>query len=587
MAIHLKSQHITNMFTPIELITTGLQGVNIGGFGGGVTDHGYLHGLEDNDHPQYMMTSGSSVYVQSSNMTVYQLIMNSSLSLGVDAANSFINVTDSSLFLANSQSVVFALTNHTHGISAFGGAASDHSHGSVNIVSTAGTQLTAASASTGLTLAVPNYITTAYGIAVKGSGTYTQNTGTIQFANSNGLSFGLSDNGVMTAIMAYASQVGILGISDGINSIQTNSSIKFADSNGISFRLNGSTMTASYTVPGTTRFSNSNNVEFGLSGSTITALALFSQSLQTENRFNLTLSGNTTGTMAFVSSGIMTLGAGTNITLSQNGNAITILGPNPGGSTHYVNMIGNTAGTTANISSGTFSLAGGNNITLSQSGNAITISGANIGGAQTGISGIGASNATYTSGSVYVSGQNNITVGSYVSSNSQYIRLSVGDYLTTAANSTHTHGSGPFTVSTVGTNLQFTSISNGLTIAMPNYITTAATGSFAGLGFSSVSTSGTDIAGTLNTNGLNLAIPKYITTAANLTHTHGTPTLSLSLLTGSISSASNGVSLSITGPVVSNLLNVSQVGTLYFSNVPGFSWSSSVNGVSTSVYIVT
>lgn len=37
------------------------------------------------------------------------------------------------------------------------------------------------------------------GVALRGSGTYTQNTGTVQFANSNGVTFGLSNNGVMTA----------------------------------------------------------------------------------------------------------------------------------------------------------------------------------------------------------------------------------------------------------------------------------------------------------------------------------------------------------------------------------------------------
>lgn len=40
-------------------------------------------------------------------------------------------------------------------------------------------------------------------------------------------------------------------------------------------------------------------------------------------------------------------------------------------------ITGNTAGATAIISSGTYTLAGGNNITLSQAGNAVTISGAN------------------------------------------------------------------------------------------------------------------------------------------------------------------------------------------------------------------
>src|SRR4029077_8741586 len=61
-----------------------------------------------------------------------------------------------------------------------------------------------------------------------------------------------------------------------------------------------------------------------------------------------------------------------------------------------------------------------------------TASVAAVGGAQTGISGIGASDTTYTSGTVIWSGQNNITIGSSVNGASQYVRLSVGNYITTA-----------------------------------------------------------------------------------------------------------------------------------------------------------
>jgi hypothetical protein len=72
---------------------------------------------------------------------------------------------------------------------------------------------------------------------------------------------------------------------------------------------------------------------------------------------------------------------------------------------HNVTLSGNTAGALAHISSGTLTLAGGNNITLSQAGNAVTISGG-AGGAetQTAISGIRASDTTYTSGSVTITG---------------------------------------------------------------------------------------------------------------------------------------------------------------------------------------
>ncbi|HXU06345.1 MAG TPA: hypothetical protein VN903_35560 [Polyangia bacterium] len=47
------------------------------------------------------------------------------------------------------------------------------------------------------------------------------------------------------------------------------------------------------------------------------------------------ISGNTTGTTAMVSSGTLVLAGGTNITLSQNGNSITIVGANTGTLTQW------------------------------------------------------------------------------------------------------------------------------------------------------------------------------------------------------------------------------------------------------------
>lgn len=179
-------------------------------------------------------------------------------------------------------------------------------------------------------------------------------------------------------------------------------------------------------------------------------------------RINATISGNTAGAGALVSSGTLTLAGGNNITLSQNGNAITISGGAGGGAAgsntlgmsnlgntigtsgvvsgsalqfafaggnnvtlsqslnassgtitisaanqtvqtqnvHNVTLSGNTAGAMAHISSGTLTLAGGNNITLSQNGNAVTISGGAGGGG--GIA-LANSQTTYTSGTANLS----------------------------------------------------------------------------------------------------------------------------------------------------------------------------------------
>jgi len=103
-------------------------------------------------------------------------------------------------------------------------------------------------------------------------------------------------------------------------------------------------------------------------------------------RINLTIGGNTAGAGSLVSSGTATLVGGSNITLSQNGNAITISGAAggaAGSNTIGVSNLGNTSGTSGVISGSAlrYALAGGNNVTLSQSLNGasgtVTISAAN------------------------------------------------------------------------------------------------------------------------------------------------------------------------------------------------------------------
>lgn len=202
-------------------------------------------------------------------------------------------------------------------------------------------------------------------------------------------------------------------------------------------------------------------------GGTITVSgATTSQSVQTQSRFNLTLDGNTSGALALVSSGVLTLVGGNSITLSQNGNAITISGATTSQSVQTQNMVavtlsGNTSGALALVSSGTLTLAGGNNITVSQNGNAITISGPNVGGAQTGISGIVASDATYTSGTVTITGSGNITVLSgtgqrVIISGSQSVQPETQTFIggIIASDTTYTSGS-----------VRFTGVGGGVTVS--------------------------------------------------------------------------------------------------------------------------
>ena len=293
---------------------------------------------------------------------------------------------------------------------------------------------------------------------------------------------------------------------------------------------------ATYTS-GTVSFSNQANITIASSVNGATQYIRLSgnaaQTTQTQNLHNLTLSGNTAGALAAVSSGTLTLAGGNNITLSQAGNAITISGANLGGAQtgisglvvsdttytsgtvsfsnvgnitisssvngatqfvrlsvaaqtaqtqnlHNLTISGNTAGALAAVSSGTLTLAGGNNITLSQAGNAITISGANIGGAQTGISGVIVSDATYTLGTVSFSNAGNITISSSVNGATQFIRLSGNAAQTVQTQNLHnltisgnTSGalaaisSGTLTLAG-GNNITLSQAGNAITISGPN-----------------------------------------------------------------------------------------------------------------------
>lgn len=129
------------------------------------------------------------------------------------------------------------------------------------------------------------------GAALKGSGTYTQNTGTIEFANSNGITFGLSNNGTMTAshnglttaMRSDAVTLSNVNVSAGTTS-QNLSAFVFSNSNNFSFGLNGSTITGSYTVPSVT------NSSFSVQDSATTINPVARIAFSTGNNITLSLS---------------------------------------------------------------------------------------------------------------------------------------------------------------------------------------------------------------------------------------------------------------------------------------------------------
>lgn len=120
------------------------------------------------------------------------------------------------------------------------------------------------------------------GVQGVAAGTQTATTGTVLFSNSNGVSFGMSNNSVITASV-NVSALDLAAIAAGTQTA-TSGTVSFANSNGVVFGMSGSSqITASYDFnvsAGTTSnnlssivFGNANNVSFGLAGNTVTASA--------------------------------------------------------------------------------------------------------------------------------------------------------------------------------------------------------------------------------------------------------------------------------------------------------------------------
>ncbi len=143
-------------------------------------------------------------------------------------------------------------------------------------------------------------------------------------------------------VAAGIAAIGYTNVITGNNSQFTSGSVIFSGLTNITVNTsttgNSQYIQLSVTNPGilslfggTTRatsgevvFSNANNISFGINGQTMTAT--FSQSVQTQSTHAHIISGNTSGTTASMSTGTIVLAGGNNITLSQNGNAVTVSG---------------------------------------------------------------------------------------------------------------------------------------------------------------------------------------------------------------------------------------------------------------------
>ena len=172
----------------------------------------------------------------------------------------------------------------------------------------------------------------------------------------------------------------------------------------------------------------------------------------------------------------------------------------------------------------------GTNATGTIASNAISIS-VNPGGGgslniSAGTTSSSVSAVTFSNGSGVTFGFDGSNVTASVQTNYQ----TPGAYLTTAAlsqDSSKYAGTGFISASTAGSNIVGTLNTSGLSVGIPNYLTTAQppgaylttaalsqdSSKYAGTNGSVETTSGTDLALTLNTSGATIAYPKWLTTA--------------------------------------------------------------------------
>lgn len=235
------------------------------------------------------------------------------------------------------------------------------------------------------------------------------------------------------------------------------------------------------------------------------------------------------------------------------------------------------AGGTQTQTSGTVFFSNANGVSFGLSNGTMTASAVGGGGAGDGYNILAAGTQTAnTTGSVlFVNGggvsfgmSNNSVISAtvatnYMASNQSSNFQSAGAYLTTAAQSNHSHNFA--TTTTGGSNVVVgTANSVGATIGVPPFITTyvaqttqtQAAGNLAGVGYSSTTQAGTTVGVTQNTAGLSMAWPPFLTTYAGQTNQTAASgniagvgtTFAGANVSGSMTLNSAGLNLSLSAP---------------------------------------
>lgn len=393
------------------------------------------------------------------------------------------------------------------------------------------------------------------GAAIKGSGTYTQNSGTIQFANSNNITFGLSSDGVMTA--SYSNTVPYIttamASNAGSNFIAASAGTNATGSIGISLASNA----VSVSIPAFLTTAQPVGAYLTTARASTDAIGL--NSALTANGVSMT--ANSSG---------LSLNFPAFLTTAQPVGAYltTAMASNAGS-----NFVGLNSALTANGVSASINSSG---ISLNFPAFLTTAA----------LSGDTSKYAGVSTGTQSTAG-----VVPTLTHNTAGLNIGVPAWITTYVNdlTSGRAGTSTGTQSTAGAVPTLTLNTAGLNLGVPAWLTTAAlsgdTTKYAGVSSGTQSTAGVAPTLTLNTAGLNLGIPAWITTA--MASNRGTDFVQASAafngtnVSGTI--ASNAISISVAGPqagvgIAAGTRTATTAGNILFDTGNGITFGLNVVG---------
>jgi hypothetical protein len=353
----------------------------------------------DSNSFQFGFTNGS--------LTINNTGNNSSFAIGNTIVGTMGSAIGRSVFVSGAGNVSIGITGNTLIVSGVGGV------GGVGVAMSAGTNSistgTAVFAnSNGVTFGMQtNGVITATvnpgpaaGMAAIIAGTQTQTTGTLLFANSNGITFGMSNSSVITAIYTVPTQQPVAV--SGSNGSYAYSTLSLAVLNGAAFYTTNGSVALSYTVPSVAgllsavnisagtqasnvsalTFGNANNVSFGLNADLITASAVVNFSAGTQaGGYSAVTLANANGISFGLNNGTITA------SYTQAAQTNQTLGLYARGNTTG-------AGSSSTYDARSFSLSGIGNIYVGNSGGAFIIQDTASGGGANTFSGYAVSNTT-------------------------------------------------------------------------------------------------------------------------------------------------------------------------------------------------